>query len=78
MKTAVFAFFGLVATVLSAKVDITSVEGVMAKGHGATTGAAAADMKSGVASGALDGDGAVVGLATVGGAVAGALSSPYL
>ncbi len=78
MKTAVFAFFGLVATALSAKVDLSSLEGVMAKGEGGVTSAAAADKSSGVASGAVDGDGAVLGMAQVGGALSGALSSPYL
>ncbi len=78
MKTAVFAFFGLVATALSAKVHISSLEGAMAKGEGEVTSAAAADNTSGVASGAVDGDGAVLGMAQVGGALSGALSSPYL
>ena len=78
MKTAVFAFFGLVATALSAKVDLSILEGVMAKGEGGVTSAAAADKSSGAASGAVDGDGAVLGMAQAGGALAGALSSPYL
>ncbi len=78
MKTAVFAFFGLVATALSAKVDLDTLEGVLAKGEGAVTAAAASDEKSGAASGAVDGDGAVLGMAQPGGALAGALSSPYL
>ena len=78
MKTAVFAFFGLVATALSAKVGISSLEGVMAKADGEVTSAAAADKSSGVASGALHGHGAVLGMAQVGGAMSGALSSPYL
>ncbi len=78
MKTAVFAFFGLVATAFSAKVDLSSLEGVMAKGMGGVTSAAVADKSSGAASGATDGDGAVLGLAQPGGALAGALSSPYL
>ncbi len=78
MKTVVFAFFGLVATALSAKVDISSLKGAMAKGEGEVTSAAAADKTSGVASGAVDGDGAVLGMAQVGGALSGALSSPYL
>ena len=78
MKTAVFAFFGLVATAFSATVDIKSLEDVMAKGMGGVTSAAAADKSSGVASGAVDGDGAVMGLAQPGSALSGALSSPYL
>ncbi len=78
MKTAVFAFFGLVATAFSAKVDLSSLEGVMAKGMGGVTSAAVADKTSGAASGATDGDGAVLGMAQPGGALAGALSSPYL
>ncbi len=78
MKTAVFAFFGLVATAFSAKVDLASLEGVMAKGMGGVTSAAVADKSSGAASGATDGDGAVLGMAQPGGAMAGALSSPYL
>ena len=80
MKPAtVFAFFGLIATVLSAKVEVSSLEGVMASGMGAVTGAAAAaDSSSGAASGAVDGDGAVMGVAQTGGALIGALSSPYL
>ena len=78
MKTAVFAFFGLVATALSAKVDIETLKGVMAHGHGPVTSAAGADGHSGAASGAVDGHGAVMGLAHPGGALSGALSSPYL
>ena len=78
MKTAVLAFFGLVATALSAKIDLTTEEGVLAKGHGKVTSGAAADHSSGAASGAVDGHGAVLGLAQVGGALSGALSSPYL
>lgn len=78
MKTAVFAFFGLVATAFSATVDLSTLKGVMAKGEGSVTSAAAADETSGVASGAVDGDGAVLGMAQVGGAMSGALSSPYL
>lgn len=78
MKAAVFAFFGLVATALSAKIDLSTLEGVMAKSEGAVTAGAAADSSSGVASGAVDGDGAVMGLAQAGGAISGALSSPYL
>lgn len=78
MKTAVFAFFGLIATAFSATVDHSTLDGVTAKGEGSVTSAAAADKTSGVASGALDGDGAVLGMAQVGGAISGALSSPYL
>lgn len=78
MKTAVFAFFGLVATAFSATVDLSTIKGVMAKGEGSVTAAAAADETSGVASGAVDGDGSVLGMAQVGGAMSGALSSPYL
>ncbi len=78
MKTTVFAFFGLVATALSAKVDVTTLEGVLAKGEGRVTSAATADKSSGFASGAVDGDGAVLGMAQAGSALAGALSSPYL
>ncbi len=78
MKTAVCAFFGLVATALSAKVDLSTLEGVVAKGAGGVTSAAAADKSSGAASGAVDGEGAVLGMAQAGGALAGALSSPYL
>ena len=78
MKTAVFAFFGLVATALSAKVDIETLKGVMAHGHGEVTSAAAADGHSGAASGAVDGHGHVLGMAQPGGALSGALSSPYL
>ncbi len=78
MKTAVFAFFGLVATAFSAKVDLSTVGGVMASGHGNVTAAAAADEHSGAASGSVDGNGAVLGMAQVGGALSGALSSPYL
>ena len=73
-----FAFFGLVATAFSAKVNLSTIEGVIAKGEGAVTSAAAADKTSGTASGAVDGDGAVLGMAQAGGALAGALSSPYL
>ena len=78
MKTAVFAFFGLVATAFSAKVHVETLKEVMAHGHGEVTSAAAADEHSGAASGAVDGHGAVMGLAHPGGALSGALSSPYL
>ena len=78
MKTAVFAFFGLVATALSAKIHLSSLEGVMAHGHGPVTSGAVADTSSGAASGAVDGHGAVMGVAGVGGALSGALASPYL
>ncbi len=78
MKTAVFAFFGLVATALSAKIELESVQGVLAKGMGPVTAGAVSDDKSGAASGGVDGDGAVLGMAQVGSAIAGALSSPYL
>ncbi len=78
MKTAVFAFFGLIVIVFSASVNVTSQEGAMAEGHGDVTSAVAADSTSGAASGAVEGDGAVVGMAQVGAALAGALSSPYL
>ena len=80
---AVFAFFGLVAAALSAPVsratvDLASVEGAMASGTGAIAAASAADENSGVASGAVDGPGSVLGMATVGGALSGAFSSPSL
>lgn len=78
MKIALFAFFGLVATAFSATADLSSLEGVTAKGEGSVTSAAAADKTSGVASGAVDGDGSVMSMAQVGGAMSGALSSPYL
>lgn len=78
MKTAVFVFLGFIAVALSAKTDVESEEGATAKGHGPVAAAAAADALSGVGSGAIDGDGKVVGLASVGGAIVGALSSPYL
>ncbi len=78
MKTAVLAFFGLVATAFSAKVDLSTLKGVMASGQGNVTAAAAADEDSGAASGSVDGPGAVLGMAQVGGALSGALSSPYL
>lgn len=78
MKITLFALFGLVATAMSAKIDLKSLEGVMATGEGSVTSAAAADKSSGVASGAVDGDGSVIGMAEVGSAIAGALSSPYL
>ena len=50
----------------------------MASGHGNVTAAAAADEQSGAASDSVDGHGAVFGMAQVGGALSGALSSPYL
>lgn len=78
MKTAVFAFLGLVATAYSAAVDVESLEGVMASASGGVTAASAADASSGVASGALDGAGTVSGIATVGAALASAVSSPSL
>ena len=80
MKTAVLAFFGLVVAALAhpATVNVTSAEGATAIGEGEVTSAAAADSSSGVASGALHDDGAVLGMATVGSAIAGAISSPSL
>ena len=80
---AVFAFLGLVAAALSAPVfratvDLASVDGVIASGTGSITAASAADENSGVASGAVDGPGSVLGMATVGGALSGAFSSPSL
>ena len=78
MKSAVFAFFGLVATAYSAKVDLKSLLGVMANSSGAVTGGAVADKDSGAAAGATDGDGAVIGAATVGSALLSAMSSPYM
>ena len=78
MKASVLAFFGLVATSYAAMVDIKSMKGVHAMGNGAVTGAAVADEHSGAASGATDGDGAVIGAATVGSAMSAALASPYL
>ena len=74
----VIAFFGVVATAFSATVDIMSSLGVDASSMGNVTAAAAADSESGVASGAVDGAGAVQAAATVGEALAGALSSPYM
>ncbi len=50
----------------------------MAKGADDVTSAAAADKSSGAVSGAVDGDGAVLVMAQTGGALARALSSPYL
>lgn len=73
-STAIFAFFSLVATAFSASIDLSSLEGVTSSSTGNATVGAAADSKSGAASGALDGPGAVVSAASVG----GALSSPYL
>ena len=78
MKSAVFAFFGLIAAAHSASVDLKSLMGTMAKGSGAVTGGAVADEKSGSAAGATDGDGAVIGAATVGSALMTAMQSPYL
>ena len=80
---ALFAFFGFVAAALSAPVfraavDLASVDGAMAVGIGPITAASAADENSGVASGAVDGPGSVLGMATVGGALSGAFSSPSL
>ncbi len=55
MKTAVFAFFGIVASAFSAKVDLSTLGGVMASGHVNVIVAAAADEHSGAASGSVDG-----------------------
>ena len=74
----VLAFFGIVASALSASVDVTTEKNVTASGYGDVTAAAAADLESGAAAGAVDGAGIVTGLATVGGAIAGAASSPYM
>ena len=79
MKAAsVIAFFGVVATAFSASVDLMTALGVNASSMGNVTAAAAADKDSGVASSAVDGPGAVQAAATVGEALAGALSSPYM
>ena len=78
MKTAVFAFFGLVATTYAATFDISSLMGATASGNGPVTAGAVADSTSGAASGATDGDGAVIGAATVGSAMSAAMASPFL
>ena len=78
MKTTILAFFGLVATAYSASVSLESLMGAMANSTGAVTGSAVADEKSGAAAGATDGDGAVVGAATVGSSLVSAMSSPYM
>eukprot|EP00171_Calliarthron_tuberculosum_P007447 IDg7447t1 len=76
-STIVFTFFGLVASAFSASIDIASLKGAIAKSTGAVTAASAADASSGVAAGAIDGPGSVLGSATIGSALAGAMSSPY-
>ena len=78
MKTTLVALFGLAATAYSATFSLESFMGALANGTGAVTGGAVADEKSGAAAGATDGDGAVIGAATTGGALLTAMSSPYL
>ena len=78
MKTSVFALLGLAATAYSATVSLESFYGALLNASGTVTGGAVADEKSGAAAGAVDGDGAVISAATVGSALASALSSPYL
>lgn len=76
MKTTILAFFGLVASAYAATSSVSSSLGSMAEAMGAVSGVAAADVASGVASGSVDGDGSVMGFATVGGAMVGAATSP--
>ena len=78
MKTTIVALLGLAATAYSATFSLESFLGAMANGTGVVTGGAVADEKSGAAAGATDGDGAVIGAATVGSSLVSALSSPYL
>ena len=78
MKTSILAFLGLVATAYSASVSLESFLGALANSTGSVTGAAVADEKSGAAAGATDGDGAVIGAATVGGSLVSSMSSPYM
>ena len=78
MKTTIIALFGLAATAYSATFRLESFLGALANGTGSVTGGAVADSKSGAAAGATDGDGAVIGAATVGGALLTAMTSPYL
>ena len=78
MKSTIIALFGLAATAYSASVSLESFMGALVNSTGAVTGGAVADEKSGAAAGATDGDGAVIGAATVGGALMSAMSSPYL
>lgn len=75
--TAIIAFFGLAASVQSAKLMLSSEEGVKADAIGSVVSAAAADSSSGVAGGSVDGDGTVIAAATVGAALGMAMSSPY-
>jgi len=77
MKTVVFAFLGLTATVFAAKFDL-GFESLMASGMGATTGGAIATKDMGAASGATDGDGMVIGAAAPGGALISSMMSPYM
>ena len=78
MKTTLVALLGLAATAYSATFSLESFMGALANGTGSVTGGAVADEKSGSAAGATDGDGAVIGAATVGSALLTAMSSPYL
>ena len=77
MKTAVFAFFGLVATGFSAKFNL-GFKDLMASGSGSTSAGAIATKDMGAASGAVDGDGMVLGAAAPGGALAMGMASPSL
>ena len=76
MKSAIFAFFGLIASAYAATAGVSSELGAMAEGMGAVAAAVSADTSSGAASGATDGAGTVMGAASVGGAMAAAMSSP--
>jgi len=77
MKTAVFAFFGLVATGYSAKFGL-SFGDLASSGSGAVSAGAIATKDMGAASGATDGAGTVIGAAAPGGAMSMAAASPYM
>ena len=76
MKSAIFAFIGLVATGYAATAGVSSEMGAMADAMGKVVSAVSADSTSGSASAAVDGAGTVMGAATVGGALGSAMSSP--
>ena len=54
MKTAVFAFFGLLATAFSTKFDLYTLGGVINSGHGNVFAAAANEEHYGAASDSMD------------------------
>lgn len=76
MKSTIVAFFGLLATGYAATAGVSSELGAMADSMGSVASAVSADTGSGAASASVDGAGTAMGVATVGGALGAAMSSP--